>query len=1070
MTFAHLHVHTEHSFLDGAATVKDLVERVVEVGQDAVAITDHGEVSGHLRFQRACLERGIKPIFGIEGYFCDDRSVKEGRKGERYEHMTVLAKNEVGLRNLWALSSEAYLSGFYYDPRFDWELLERYREGLIVTTGCMNGVVASRFVKGGEKYNPDEGFARIARLLDIFGEDLYVELHTFKDERQAQVNMDMASLAADLNVPVIAVSDVHYLRADDWWHHEMLTAAGTHKTFDDPTRYRYGPGQLYLMTEEEVRKRLSYLGPFADEGIRNADRIAASCDVLIETKKAMPVYGPTSDDDAEELWRRADEGFRKRIERLGIDERAQRVYRLRLLDELELVLSKGFAGYFLIVADLVRWAKSKGILVGPSRGSVGGSLLAYCLGITEIDPLTADLLFERFLDQGRESIPDIDIDFPSVPDESGISPRDAARAYLEGKYHTATIGTLSVMAPKRLLRDFCRVLKIPKADEEAMVRLVETVPDLGVSQFDVSWDDVMSYLGDDLKRWQEKYPRLFELLMAFRNHIRHDSAHAAGVVVSKEPLLGNLPLRVKSDEVRTQVDMGDVESLGYVKMDILGLRTLSTLDLVHRMVRQNHRDAPAHYYDWQYEWNRYYEDPAVYEALSEGNNIGVFQLETGGMRQVIKRFKPRNLLELADLLALFRPGITRAIDDATGMSLLELYLRKREGKVPVVYAHPALEPILRRTYGQFLYQEQVMRACAVLAGYSSSEQDRIRKILGKMHRDEMKAERTEFVARAVVHSGMSEDEAHAVFDEMETFGIYGFNASHAYAYAMLAYWCAWMKHYYPREFMTALFATNEADAPLYIREARRLGIPVLPPDINTSQGVFSLTDAGIRYGLHSVKYVAGAATEIVERRPFTSIDDMYERLPKKRVNRRVWYSLIRVGALDSLMNGSPSPRRDALRRYLTLRGEFEDEESFRALCRQLKIDDIDACERELLGMSVSHDPFVDYLGLMTQEDNFSDARDMFPGERRVLCGIVHRVRKLKTKRGSNPGREMAQFWIERPYSFDTVQVVAFPETYGRFANELKLSVPVWCKVERLEKDEGVQLVQLVRLDRLDERR
>lgn len=1066
MAFAHLHVHTEHSFLDGAATIPDLVERVLEVGQSAVAITDHGEVSGHLRFQNACIQRGIKPIFGTEGYMCDDRSERKGKKGEYYEHMTVLAKNEIGLRNLWSLSSEAWMTGSYYDdPRFDWELLERYREGLIVTTGCMNGYVASRFANG-PKHNPDEGVARLARLLDIFGEDLLVELHTFDDERQRALNVTMAALAAEFGVPVVAVSDVHYLRPDEWWEHEMLTAAGTRKTFDDPTRYQYGPGQLYLMSEDDVRSRLSYLGPqVVEEAIANTMRVAERCDVLIETKRALPVFGLSKSDDEEALYRMADEGFGRRMDRLGIVGEQRKAYRLRLLDELQLVIEKGFSGYFLIVADMVAWAKSRGILVGPSRGSVGGSLLAYCLGITEIDPVKAGLLFERFLDEGRESLPDIDIDFPSVPGPDGVSPRDVIRRYLDERYETAVIGTLSVMAPKRLVRDFCRVLKVPKPDEEALVRLIETVPDLGVSQFDMDWDDVVRYLGDELAPWQEKYPNLFRLVFAFRNHLRHDSAHAAGIVVSREPLLGKVPLRYKGGEIRTQMDMWDVEALGYVKIDTLGLRTLSTLDECYRLVCQRHSDAPAHYYDWQYEWTRYYDDVDVWDSLAEGHNIGIFQLESPGLRHTIRRFRPRNLMELADLLALFRPGITRATDAETGLSLLELYLRRREGTFPVVYKHPALEPIVRRTYGQFLYQEQIMQACAAIAGYSSSEQDRVRKILGKMHRDEMRAERETFVARAV-ENGVPAEEADSVFDDMETFGIYGFNASHAYAYAMIAYWCAWMKHHYPREFMTALFRTNEDDSPVYMREARRLGINILPPDVNAPSGDrFVLDEGGIRWGLHTVKYVAGAADEIVQRAPFATLSEMFDALPKRRVNRRVWYSLIRVGALDSLTGGD---RREALKQYLAARGERLEDEAFERLCAELRLDDVDACEMELLGTLVSHDPFAPYIGVMAKETTYTTVEDMLVGERRVLCGIIQRVRPLKTKRGSNPGQPMAQFWIDKGYDSDTVQVVAFPESYARYRDDITVGAPVWTKVERIGGGaDGIQLIQLLRLDRLN---
>ena len=907
MTFAHLHCHTEHSLLDGLTTVDQLVTRVSDLGQDAVAITDHGVVSGHLKLQNACEGTDVKPIFGMEAYFWPDRHSREkekvpkGEKGRMpYQHLTLLAKDQVGLRNLWILSTLAWTEGHYYKPRVDWEILEKHREGIIATTGCMNGAVASLYARarsiaaeGDARYDPEEAEARIARFLGIFGDDFLAELHTFDDPTQRAVNAAVAEAAERFGIQTVAVSDSHYPERGDWFPHEVLLATQFKKTLDDPDRYHYGPAQLHVMGENEVRERLAYLGEdLAAEAVRNAAEVAGRCGAVIRKERALPTFFETPKRDREKLLDLAFESFDRRMERRGIVGEGYAKYKARLLDELEVVLRKGFAGYFLIVHDLVSWAKARGILVGPSRGSAGGSLLSYALSITEIDPIEADLLFERFLAPDSDALPDIDIDFP-------VDRREEAREYLSMKYAgVAAIGTLGKQRPKALLRDVARALgNVPQPDIEGMARIVAATPKY-VESKELEWSDVMESQGDALADYARRHPQMFEMLETIGGHLRQAGVHASGMIVSKTPLLGNIPLRTKDGEVRTQFDMWDVQALGYTKVDVLGLRTLATLGRVMEMA------GFEHFYDWQYS-GAHYADPEVYESLHGGKNIGIFQLESDGMRQLAKRHRPSSLEDLAEMVAIFRPGLTRSHDKETGLTLHEIFLRRRAGDMPPAVRHPSLEPIVGRTHGMFVYQEQIMRVVGDLAGYTPAERDEIRRLLGKRLGQKMQAQREDFVRRAQEVSGLDEVTASAVFDDMEYFGYYGFNRSHAWGYGLLAHWCAWPKHHYPREFMTALFQTNPDDQVLYTREARRMGIPVLGPDVRESGADFTLTEAGaIRYGLKAVKFVGSVpARKIVEMGAKNSwtLDFFFGECESQKITKRTVEALLVVGALDGLV-------------------------------------------------------------------------------------------------------------------------------------------------------------------------
>ena len=909
----HLHTHSEHSFLDGLSTLEGLAGRVAELGQEACALTDHGEVSGHLRWQKACNKYDVKPILGMEGYFTDNRLIKEGKKGEKYEHMTVIAKDEQGLRNLWALSSQAFLDGQHYaDPRFDWELLEKYHEGLIVTGGCLGGAVSAFLNEKGNKYNEELALTRLGRLLGIFGDDFYLELHTFDDVESHETNRKLIDISYEYSVPLIACSDSHYLRGEDWQKHEILTASQMGKTYDDPTRFTYGPDQLYVHSEDDVHKKLAYLLPdVVSEAIANTHEIEKKCLVFIESSRRMPTFYKTPETDVEKLHEEVAKFWKEKREKLKLSESEIAMWQERLDYELEIIIDKGFAGYFLIVGDMIRWAKEQGLLVGPSRGSVGGSLLAYILGIIEFDPFRGGLIFERFINPDRNSLPDIDIDFPRLE-------RGMVREYLEQKWeYVATIGSFMVLKPLQLLNDFCKVMKIPFETRSELSRIIKQ--NVKSDEKNITFLKVYERAQKDFEPYEEKYPFLFELMLEFSNHIRQPGAHAAGVVISKEDFLGRLPLRYnkKADDVRTQMDMHDVEELGYVKIDILGLRTLSTLMLSWDLAQKNLRrdwseqtgqhpdDMPdsilPHFYDWQYEWDRLYGDDAVYKSLWDGHNIGVFQLETDTMQPFATQYKPANFRDLVDMISVYRPGITRAIDEETGLTLLDVLMRRRDGKMPVTYKHPILKDLLSTTYGNFVYQEQVMRLCVEMSGYTLSDADRIRGIIGKSKREEMKQERPVFIKQAV-ERGVEESVAKSIFNDIVKFGEYGFNLAHGWGYGIISFWCAWMKHYYPREFMTALFATNPKSTPAYIRECRRLDIEVLGPDISESGENFTLTKDGvIRCGLSKVKWVGAAAKELIAHAPFESVGDILERVDGRKVNQRVYINLARVGALDGLV-------------------------------------------------------------------------------------------------------------------------------------------------------------------------
>ncbi len=1094
----HLHVHSEHSFLDGLSTLNSIVERTVDLGQSSIALTDHGEVSGHFSFQREADKYGIKPIFGMEGYFTDDRHQKVGKKGEFYDHMTIIALNQTGLTNLWSLSSEAWLDGSYYgDPRFDWELLKKYSEGLAITGGCMGGCVGKFLNKENKQFSFEKAYERISKFQGIFGDNFFLELHSYNSPDSELWNKQVVKVADELSVPMLSVSDSHYTKPDDWYAHEVMTAIQMGKTVEDEDRFSYGPGQLCIISENDMKQRLSYLPEnIVSQAIKNTTMLADQCNVQIKEVRNMPVFFASKEQDVRKLKQVVEEGFQKKI--IGnVQEDMLQVYRDRIEYEMDIIVNKGFPGYFHMVADVIKWSKQEGMLIGPSRGSVGGSLLAYCMDITEIDPIPADLLFERFLDPGRDTMPDIDIDFPQLE-------RHIVREHLEdqyGKLNITSIATLNTLGVKQTIRDLCRGLAINRIDTDKICKIVNdnwTVHHNGSGKN--AWEKLLNENEKDFEPWRQKYPNIFDLIPKMLDHIRHSSAHAAGVVISKENLLGKLPLRFKTGDVRTQFEKDDVEALGFVKVDILGLRTLSTLMAAYNLIKQNYGDELPHFYEWSKEWEKYYEDDAVWDMLCNAHTVGCFQIETNNLTSLIKRFKPRSVEDLSTLSAICRPGISRSIDPLTGLTFLELYLQKKNGQRPVLYKHPKLQKVLESTYGIFVYQEQIMKACVELAGYSLGETDRVRRAMGKQKIEEMEKERKSFID-GCKNNNIEENLANSIFDEMQAFGVYGFNKSHAYGYGMLGYWTAYIKKHYAKEFMTALFQTNPSQSVLYIREARRMGIYVMGPDINESSSGYTLTSKGaIRYGLNSVKYVGGSADHIKKLGPFSSMTDFVARVPKKQVNKRAMMALIKCGVFNSIVTpeSGRSHEEQSLYEYWKARGDWKNLDSncldtcdhcggrakaFWCYCQVENVNDKQLAELEYLGTLVSIDPLGEYISVIESEENYPGEKKMFIGEKATIGGLITKVNELVTKNGKKAGQKMCQLWVELPNSIihedddfndfeeyenydgdNVIQLVCFPDIYAKYQQTIKVGSPIIAHVEKLQ--EGLQLKTLFRLDLL----
>jgi len=884
--FVHLHVHTQYSLLDGAIRLPDLFDKCKASGMEAVAITDHGTMHGALEFYCKAKDHGLKPIIGCEFYIAvTDRFSKTAKSaGSAAFHLVLLAMNRTGYQNLIKLAAIAQLEGFHYKPRIDKEVLARHSEGLICLTACLHGEIPYLLA---QPNGLDKARAATLSLQEIFGDRLYLELQENGLPEQRVVNTGLKKLARELNLPLVATNDCHYLNRDQKHAHEVLLCIQTGKTMQDANRFQFSTDELYFKTPDEMRQA------FADcpEAIANAGCIAARCHLeLTFGEHHFPIFPlPAGQTSAALFEAEARNGFARRLATLrtrpDFTEQEEKNYQDRLEMEIGVIMAMGFPGYFLIVADFINWAKRQGIPVGPGRGSGAGSLVAYGLGITDIDPIPYGLIFERFLNIERKSMPDFDVDFCQER-------RGEVLQYMQERYgadHVAQIITFGSLKARAVIRDVGRALAMPYGEVDGIAKLIP-------EELKITIKKAMEQ-EPRLREARERDPRVAELLTvaeALEGLPRHTSTHAAGVVVSPKLMVEYLPVcRGSKDEILTQYDMKYTEMTGLIKFDFLGLKTLTVIDRALKLIAvdmDTRLDITAIPMD----------DAKTFELLCKGDTLGIFQLESSGMRNLLTKMQPEVFTDIIALVALYRPGPLES-------GMVEDFVDTKHGKKAARYPLPQLKPILEETYGVIVYQEQVMKIAAVLASYSLGDADMLRRAMGKKIAEVMAAEKDKFMAGALANQ-VDKKKAEDIFDLMAKFAGYGFNKSHSAAYALISYQTAYLKAHYPAQFMAALLScdmNNTDKVVVYINECKEHEIEVLPPDINESNRDFAVVNNRIRFGLAAVKNVGGAAIDsILEVREnagrYTSLDDLCARIDSRRVNRRVIESLIKAGAFDSL--------------------------------------------------------------------------------------------------------------------------------------------------------------------------
>lgn len=1030
-SFVHLHLHTQYSLLDGANQIEPLIQQVKSFDMPAVAMTDHGNLFGAVEFFQKAQAGGVKPIIGCEAYMAPgSRKTREGALAHNdYYHLILLATNLTGYQNLIKLVSKAYLEGFYYKPRMDKELLQQHHEGLIALSGCLSGEVP--YLIGQKDF---EGAMRVAgEYREMFGKDhYYLEIQANGLEHQRIANAGLVEIHKKLGIPLVGTNDCHYLKKGDARPHDVMLCLQTGKTLNDPNRMKFDTDQLYVKSPDEM------LGAFAEfpAAVRNTVRIAEQCDLhLAFNKTYLPNYqvpeGYTRESYLEEL---AGKGLAARLNERpsGIP---SELYQLRLREELAVILTMGYAGYFLIVWDIINFARSRGIPVGPGRGSAAGSLVAYALRITDLDPLVYNLLFERFLNPERISLPDIDMDFC-------MDRRGEVINYVIDKYgedHVCQIITFGTLGAKAAIRDVGRVLEIPYAEVDRVAKLVP-------NQLNITLDDALEQEPrlKELVETDAKINELMSIAKALEGLARHASTHAAGVVISQEPLTDHVPLyKGANDEIVTQYSMTDVEKIGLVKFDFLGLKTLTMIHHAVRMINERRaREGRPPFSATTLPL----DDGPTYELLSSGRTTGIFQLESPGMRNLLVRIKPERFEDLIAILALYRPGPLES-------GMVDDFIKRKRDPAQIAYDPPALEPILRDTYGVIVYQEQVMAIANKVAGFSLGQADLLRRAMGKKKPEEMEKQKAKFVEGAKKNQ-FSEKKAEKLFDLMAYFAGYGFNKSHSAAYALVTYQTAYLKAHYQTEFMAALMTNDMGNADKmvgYFTECRDLGIPILPPDVNESHTTFTVVEGGIRFGLAAIKNVGeGAVESIIETRNdggrFRSFYDFCHRIDLHKVNKRVLEGLIKTGAFDStgakrsqlmavldqLMDDAAAAQRQRARGQTSMFGDPGDGHAATPVADpslpnvpEWDITERLKLERELTGFYITGHPLARYAAAL---EKFSTATcaglgEVSDGRDVKVCGIVKTVKAMTTKKGDR----MAYFTIEDLHGM--IEVIAFPDLY-----------------------------------------
>lgn len=1049
MAFTHLHVHTEYSLLDGAARIKDLVSHAKELGMESLAITDHGAMFGVIDFYKECKKQGIKPIIGCEVYTAARKLTdKEADKDKYQGHLVLLAKNEEGYKNLIKLVSIGYIKGYYYKPRIDKDVLRQHSKGIIALSACLAGNVQQRLLQG----NYEDAKAEARELLDIFGKgNFYLELQDQGLEEEARIKPQMLQLSQELDVPIVATNDVHYVRKSDAEAHDVLLAIQTATSINDENRMRFPNDEFYLKSEEEMRKIFASV----PEAIDNTQLVADACNMEFEFGQYhLPEFiSPDGKSNEEYLRELCYKGLK---ERYGSSDKSLEE---RLEYEIGTIVSMGYVEYFLIVWDFINYAKENGIMVGPGRGSAAGSLVAYCLKITDIDPIRYNLIFERFLNPERVSMPDIDIDFCYERRQEVID--YVTRKYGEEK--VCQIITFGTMKAKQAVRDVGRALDVSYAETDMIAKAIP---------FDLHMTIAKALdTNPELAKMYEENPKakqVLDMAQALEGMPRHASTHAAGVVISKKPIDEYVPMYLSDKGPATQFTMTTIEELGLLKMDFLGLRNLTVIRDALELIEKN--------YGVTIDFAKMgYDDPKVYEMIAQGNTQGVFQLESQGMTQFMKNLKPSCFEDIVAGISLYRPG---------PMDSIPKYIENKKNPDKIKYVHPSLAPILDVTYGCLVYQEQVMQIVRDLGGYSYGRSDLVRRAMSKKKMSVMLEEKEYFIhgktddqgnveIAGCVRNGIPEEAAEEIFNDMVSFAEYAFNKSHAAAYAVVAYETGYLKLHYPVEFMAALMTSVMGDVrqiPKYIRNCNEMGIEVLPPSVNKSMKKFSVEDGKIRFGLMGVKNVGENAIDAIiqareEKGLPKDIFTFVEQLDISLVNKKAIESLIRSGACDclsenkaallsvyeGLVESAQSDNRKNLAGQMSLFDLGGAEEAAETMSPKLPdvapfSKDISlAMEKELLGVYITDHPLKDYADKMEavatitseelnhagEEAEIGEHTDIKDGMKAVMAGMVTSKRTLITK--SN--KMMAFLVLEDLYGVS--EVVVFPNVYERAAQYLQ---------------------------------
>lgn len=1042
-TFTHLHVHTEYSLLDGFSPIEKLLDKVEELQMKSIAITDHGSMFGTVKFYKECKKRNIKPIIGCEIYTTNKDHKIKNPENKFYNHLVLLAKNQIGYSNLMKIVSLGYVEGFYYKPRVDKDTLRKYSEGIIALSACLKGEVQESLIRYG--YDKAKDVAK--ELKDIYGEDFYLELQNHSSREDMVVMENIPKIAKELDIRLVCTNDVHYIEKEDYKIHNILICLQTGKTIEEDNKMSYIPGEFFLRSEEQMRDL------FKDypEAIENTKKIAEMCNVELEFGNLhLPYFAiPDGFTNSSYLKKLVFDGLEKRF---ANDDRLEEA-KERCEYELSVIEKMGYVDYFLIVWDFIRFAKSQGIPVGPGRGSAAGSIISYCLEITDINPLDYNLIFERFLNPERVSMPDIDIDFCYERREEVID-------YVVNKYgedKVAQIVTFGTMAARNAIRDVGRVLAM---DFKTVDDTAKKVPNL----LNINIDKSLEISPEFRKAYEENrdVKKLVDVARRVEGMPRHTSTHAAGVVISKLPIMEYVPLAINKDAVITQFNMTELEELGLLKMDFLGLRTLTVISDCMKFIKKN-KNIDVSFEDMDE------NDPKVLSMFTVAQTLGIFQFESQGMRNFLKELKPTKFDDLIAANALFRPG---------PMNEIPTYIHNKHNEKDVEYLSPLLEDILKPTYGTIVYQEQVMQIVQKIAGFSLGEADNLRRAMSKKKMKVMEDGRKEFIfgkededgnilIEGAIRRGVGEDIANKIYDLMIDFAKYAFNKSHSAAYSLVAMRTAWLKYYYPVEFLAALISSvmgNTSQLSLYIEEARRLDIKIEAPDINYSLDKFDVKDNSIIYGLKAIKNVGTNLIEqtIISRNEngkFKSFRDFVERIyakDKSAINKRSIESLIKAGAftslgetratlmlqyqsiIDSVQSGLKNNVPGQSNLFDMFESKDEDERDDFTRREEFDKSELLRMEKEVLGIYLSDHPLRTYSNMIEKYSNFStgDLEDdaynekNFDGKRVKVVGIIESINKKFTK-----NQKIMEF-VKFEDLYGTMELIVFPQKYEQYSDIL----------------------------------